>query len=63
MRLVESNPLAESFSHGRAFPPDETVQLARREAVIEELRGQLSDVVDLAKKPDTLLRLRAILNA
>ncbi len=62
MRLVESNPFAEGVNPGRAFPPDETVQMARREAVIAELRGQLSDVVDLAKKPDTLWRLRAILN-
>lgn len=42
---------------------DDVDHQRRREAVIRELRSQLSDPVELAKRPGTLYRLRAILSS
>lgn len=61
MRLVQQQSVSEAVG-SLICSADDIDQLLRREAVIKELRSQLSDPVELAKQPGAIYRLHAILN-
>ncbi len=62
MRCEQHQSISTVVCDAFTWQSEDADKLSRREAVINELRGQLADRVGLAKRPDRLYRLRAILN-